>query len=308
MPDDKDAKTDKPRTKKAAEAAPPKAAKPTAKRAAEKPAAKKAAGATTSVRKPAPGKVTDEATGEMASAGMPAGEKAPQKPAAEKAPQKPAGKRPAKTAPAAEAAPMAAPAAGTTPKKVAVSGATSQSAPTESAATKAPSKRKPAGERPAVDSPVGAPPVGTPRAGDGSADDNPLHKKLGLRAGTAGVVIAPPDGDDNPLLPLPEGVSVLPGLDELASVEGTVDYVQVFARDRGDLAAAFAGLCDKVAPGGSLWISWMKQAPARRGAGGYSDLNETIIRRLALTHGMVDVKIVALDRLWSALRLVRRRH
>jgi hypothetical protein len=40
----------------------------------------------------------------------------------------------------------------------------------------------------------------------------------------------------------------------------------------------------------------------------FSDLNENIIRRLALTHGLVDVKVAALDRDWSALRLVHRKH
>jgi hypothetical protein len=38
------------------------------------------------------------------------------------------------------------------------------------------------------------------------------------------------------------------------------------------------------------------------------DLNENVVRRLALTHALVDVKVATLDRDWSALRLVRRKH
>lgn len=141
-----------------------------------------------------------------------------------------------------------------------------------------------------------------------STADNPLHKKLGLRPGITGVVIAPPEDNDNPLLPLPEGVTVLAKIDELSALAGPYDYIQVFARDRGDLASSFPALREKLAPSGSLWISWMKQAGGRRRAGMFSDLNENIIRRLALTHGLVDVKVAALDRDWSALRLAHRKH
>ncbi|MBN1320121.1 MAG: hypothetical protein JXA87_04680 [Thermoleophilia bacterium] len=133
--------------------------------------------------------------------------------------------------------------------------------------------------------------------------DNPLHKKLGLRPGAAGVVVAPPEDDDNPLLPLPEGFVMVTQIDALAPLAGSFDYMQVFARDRGELASGFALLRDKLAPNGSLWVSWMKQA----GRGMAGDLNENVIRRMGLTHGMVEVKIAALDRDWAALRLVHRR-
>jgi hypothetical protein len=184
------------------------------------------------------------------------------------------------------------------------------------------SARKPPAGRPATD---GGPPAEeavsaqvaarpaqeelTPGAvtSDDTVADNPLHKKLGLRPDSVALVVAPPEGDDSPLLPLPESVTVLAGLDEVSALAGPFDYIHVFARNRGDLAGAFATLRDRLAPGGSLWVSWMKQSSDRR-RGTFTDLNETIIRRIALTHGMVDVKVVALDRDWSALRLVLRKH
>lgn len=135
-----------------------------------------------------------------------------------------------------------------------------------------------------------------------------LHKKLGIRPGSTGLVIAPPSDDDNPLLPLPEGFSVVAGLNELAETNGPFDYIQIFARDRTALAAAFADLRDKLAPNGMLWVSWLKTSADRRTAAMIGDLNENVIRRLALTHAMVDVKVAALDRDWSALKLVRRKH
>jgi hypothetical protein len=52
----------------------------------------------------------------------------------------------------------------------------------------------------------------------------------------------------------------------------------------------------------------IKQSSSRRGEGLPGDLNENVIRRLALTSGLVDVKVAALDQDWSALKLVRRKH
>jgi len=159
---------------------------------------------------------------------------------------------------------------------------------------------------------VGAPAsTGAPATTDapaGPGEENPLHRKLRLRPEDAGVVIAPPEDDDNPLLPLPKSFLVVAQAGDLAAHKGQLDYIHVFARDRADLVETFPLLRDKLGPGGSLWISWMKQ-PSKRGGGGAQpgDLNENVIRRIGLTHGLVDVKVAALDRDWSALRLVHRK-
>ena len=137
--------------------------------------------------------------------------------------------------------------------------------------------------------------------------ENPVHRKLGLRPGITGLVVAPPADADNPLSPLPDGFSVVSEPDAVSSFEGQVDYLHFFARNRGELARVLGSLRDKLAPGGSLWISWIKQSSSRRGEGLPGDLNENVIRRLALTTGLVDVKVAALDQDWSALKLVRRR-
>jgi hypothetical protein len=151
-----------------------------------------------------------------------------------------------------------------------------------------------------------APAPATAPASTPPGEHNPLHKKLRLRAGDAGLVIAPPQDDDNPLLPLPKGFAVLESLGELASRKDQFDYLHVFARDRAELAEAFGHLRDKLRPIGNLWVSWIKVA-GKHGGGQAIDLNENVIRRLGLTHGMVDVKVVVLDRDWSALLLVHRK-
>ena len=186
----------------------------------------------------------------------------------------------------------------------------------------APPEVKPAAARPEV-KPAAAPPKVKPAAAKKATpapalepeavvassvgNENPLHKKLRLRPEDKGVVIAPPQEADDPLAPLPESFLVLPQAGDLASHEGLFDYIHVFARDRADLIESFTLLRDKLSPGGSLWISWLKQSSTHRSGGQFGDLNENVIRRLGLTHALVDVKVAALDRDWSALRLVHRK-
>jgi len=137
-------------------------------------------------------------------------------------------------------------------------------------------------------------------------EENPLHKKLRLRAEDKGLIVAPPEDDDNPLLPLPEGFAVVESLEALDQGEDQFDYVHVFARYKVDLAQAIGTLRDKLAPSGNLWISWLKLS-SKRGASQATDLNENVVRRIGLTNGLVDVKVAALDRDWSALLLVHRK-
>jgi len=198
------------------------------------------------------------------------------------------------------------------PDKDAVAGKT-QKAPKQTKVSKASETGKPA--KPAKPAPeaAAAKAAATKAAAEAvpateeQASESEVLKKLGVKPGVAGLLIAPPEDDDNPLLPLPEGFAVLAALDEAASLEGPFDFILVFARDRAELATTFAALRDKLAPNGSLWVSWMKLSGRKSGAT-FGDLNETLIRRLALTNAMVDIKMAPLDKAWSALRLVRRKH
>jgi len=146
-----------------------------------------------------------------------------------------------------------------------------------------------------------------PAARPSTHNDNPVHRKLGLKAGIRGLVVDPPE-DDNPLLPLPDGFLTVSDCNAAASLPGTFDYIHFFVRDRADLAANLAQLKDRLSPAGALWISWMGPTPDRRNSLRPADLNDTTIRRMALMHGLFVAKSVALDRQWSATKLTRRRH
>jgi hypothetical protein len=51
-----------------------------------------------------------------------------------------------------------------------------------------------------------------------------------------------------------------------------------------------------------IWVSWPKKA-----AKVPTDITEDVIRAVALPRGLVDVKVCAVDEVWSGLKLVIRK-
>ena len=86
-----------------------------------------------------------------------------------------------------------------------------------------------------------------------------------------------------------------------ASVGGPLDFVQLFTAEKRELERRFGELERALAPAGMLWISWPKKA-----SGVTTDLTEDVIRAIGLAHGLVDVKVAAVDEVWSGLKFVRR--
>ncbi|MEX2143552.1 MAG: hypothetical protein WD740_03075 [Anaerolineales bacterium] len=50
-----------------------------------------------------------------------------------------------------------------------------------------------------------------------------------------------------------------------------------------------------------MWISWPKKASKVE-----TDLDENVVRQLGLQAGLVDVKVAAVDVVWSGLKFVYR--
>ncbi|HEY6159155.1 MAG TPA: DUF3052 domain-containing protein [Gemmatimonadales bacterium] len=86
-----------------------------------------------------------------------------------------------------------------------------------------------------------------------------------------------------------------------ASAVGTLDFIQVFTDSKRELERRFPALERALAPAGMLWISWPKRA-----SGVATDLTEDVIRAIGLAHRLVDVKVAAVDEVWSGLKFVRR--
>jgi len=83
---------------------------------------------------------------------------------------------------------------------------------------------------------------------------------------------------------------------------GSYDLVQYFAAKRDDLEEEFPILNGMLSKGGFIWISWPK-----RSSGVETDLNENEVREIGLENGLVDVKVVSVDEIWSALKFVHRK-
>lgn len=124
----------------------------------------------------------------------------------------------------------------------------------------------------------------------------PLVRKLGIGAG-ASVLLdgAPPEFD---LDELPDGATVTRRLGR-----GPYDVIVCFCPDLARLAARWPVLHERTTPAGSLWIAW----PKRRPGSPQTDINENLVREYALGHGRVDVKVCAIDEVWSGLKHVIRR-
>lgn len=123
----------------------------------------------------------------------------------------------------------------------------------------------------------------------------PLRDKLGIKAGMRVALLAAPDGYLTLLEPLPEGVR------PQAALRGEKDFVQLFVTGARELERRMATVLRHLAPDGMLWVSWPKKS-----SGTPSDVTEGVVRGLALARGLVDVKVCAVDEVWSGLKLVYR--
>ena len=124
----------------------------------------------------------------------------------------------------------------------------------------------------------------------------PLAKKLGIKEQTSVVAVDAPDGYRKLLEPLPAAVRFSSNIDK------TVDVVHVFSTKKTQLARALAAYRKALQPDAAVWVSWPKKA-----AKVATDITEDVVRELALPLGFVDIKVCAVDDVWSGLKLVVRK-
>ena len=121
-----------------------------------------------------------------------------------------------------------------------------------------------------------------------------LVKKLGIKENSQiAFVNAPADFVNE--LDLPKGVKIN------ARASKPLDFIQLFASSKRVLETKFPLQAAKLTPAGMLWISWPKKS-----SGVATDLNENIVRDIGLANGLVDVKVCAVDDVWSGLKFVSR--
>ena len=123
----------------------------------------------------------------------------------------------------------------------------------------------------------------------------PLPKKLGIKPGHRVLLLSAPDGFDETLGELPEGVQVG------RAARGTADVIVSFHTERADLARRMPKLREAMDPAAGLWIAWPKKAAQIE-----TDLSFEAVQEIGLDAGLVDNKSCSIDESWQALRFVYR--
>jgi hypothetical protein len=124
----------------------------------------------------------------------------------------------------------------------------------------------------------------------------PLVRKLGVKEGARVAILGAPEGFDDTLGELPDGVAVTRRLG------GGKDMVVVFVTARKELEKRLGALRAAIAPDGMVWVAWPKKA-----SGVKTDMSEDVVREVVLPTGLVDVKVCAIDEVWSGLKVVIRK-
>jgi hypothetical protein len=78
--------------------------------------------------------------------------------------------------------------------------------------------------------------------------------------------------------------------------------VHLFATSNPRLAGSLKRARSRLRADAAIWVSWPKKASKVP-----TDVTEDTIRELAFPLGLVDVKVCAVDEVWSGLKLVIRK-
>ncbi|MCZ4500347.1 MAG: hypothetical protein JWQ74_2902 [Marmoricola sp.] len=119
----------------------------------------------------------------------------------------------------------------------------------------------------------------------------PLEKKLGVKDGQTVYLDQPPVGftlEAATTTRLPRRIAI----------------ALTFHTASSTLADRLPVLVERTEQAGMIWICWPKKAARKLGY--ETDLDDNLVRSLGLATGLVDVKVCAIDEVWSGLKFVRR--
>lgn len=118
----------------------------------------------------------------------------------------------------------------------------------------------------------------------------PLAKKLGIKPGSTLLLDGAP--------------ADYPSRDAVVarSLSDRVDIIHIFTKSANELDVKLHKLRDRIRDDAVVWISWPKKSSKVP-----TDITEDVIRDVALPLGFVDIKVCAVDDVWSGLKLVIRR-
>ena len=124
----------------------------------------------------------------------------------------------------------------------------------------------------------------------------PLARKLGFKPGSRIRVSGAPADYDALVTPRPDDVMIS------TTIRKDIDIWHFFTRSEAELSSRLKTMKRSIRQDGMIWVSWPKKA-----SGVATDVTEDTIRKHALPLGLVDVKVCAVDDVWSGLKLVIRK-
>lgn len=125
--------------------------------------------------------------------------------------------------------------------------------------------------------------------------ETPLLKKLGIKENFAVGVVNPPANLPQLLGELPSNASFDSGMKK------GMDVILIFATEQRVLKRVFRGAKEKIVTNGMIWVAWPKKSSKMK-----TDLTFAVVQQLGLDEGLVDMKICAIDDVWSGLKFVYR--
>lgn len=124
-----------------------------------------------------------------------------------------------------------------------------------------------------------------------------LAEKLGLKPGMRVCILNAPDGYLQALGAIVAQVE----LTENLTPAHHCDLIHLFLREDSTALERVSHVKPALKTSGALWISWPKKS-----ANVVTDISESAVREIGLAVGLVDVKVAAIDSIWSGLKFVYR--
>ena len=121
----------------------------------------------------------------------------------------------------------------------------------------------------------------------------PLAKKLGLKDGFIIRLINQPAYYFSLFTDLPPDLNI----EDDTNVKK--NFIHYFTTSKADLKQQLILLKNELVQNGMIWVSWLKKTAKIQ-----TDITEDTIRNHALSIGLVDIKVCAVDETWSGLKLV----
>jgi hypothetical protein len=121
----------------------------------------------------------------------------------------------------------------------------------------------------------------------------PLAKKLGIKSGFHINLVNAPEYYLQLFTDLPNDLY----FGDKENVK--IDFIHFFTKSKEEYTSLLPRLKDRITTNGMIWVSWPKKASKVP-----TDITEDIIRNYAIESGLVDIKVCAVDDIWSGLKLV----